>query len=239
MKQVFIYLILSVFLVLTSCQKQESSVPRKDDLKKGNQMLDEGKYDQAIRFFTKKLDEDDNRQFRLALASAYAARAGLTRKDFVAIADVAMMKTSAPEEWGDIFKLLFFLQGIKDRWDAIPTVETAAKADLKRALEVLAPSDEPSVRLYSAALRTIYIKATMGDGLDPWLRLNHKNLCKQDIKPLLKWSNGVIYQMQELGYDLQGAYPSKKEHFGKMQEDLAKASDQINSWNQERSLLCP
>ncbi|MNT14712.1 hypothetical protein D3C72_1497270 [compost metagenome] len=135
--------------------------------------------------------------------------------------------------------MLFFIQAVKERWDYLPLVKNEDVPDLKKAIEVLGPSDHPSVRLFSAALRTLYIKATMGNGLDPWLRLDQKNFCRQNVKPLLKWSGTMISQLQELAYDLEGAYPSQKERYVKMQEELTKAGEQISLWNGERALLCP
>jgi hypothetical protein len=239
MKQPLIYFTLVCALFLTSCQKHESSVPRKDALQKGNQLLDEGHYDEAIDYFTDLLQDDNSPQFRLALASAYAARAGLRRSDFIAIADVALMKKAVPSDWSDIFKTLYFIQTLKERWDYLPSAKLEGLQDLKMAIATLEPSSAPSVRLFSAALRTIYIKSTMGPGLDKWLQLDHKDLCRQNLAPLLKWSENLVIELQALVVDIAGAYPSKKEQFKKVQQDLENAHSQIQEWSAERSVLCP
>ncbi len=131
--------------------------------------MDKGHYDEAIRYFSEVLKTDQHYHVKLALASAYAGRAGVRLEQiyaFVAVKDckVPELKLQGLPANQQTKELMNGLSQYSENWKRIPVVTSEGRSDLLSALKVLESDKEPGVRLYSATLRAVVLKSFCGGG---------------------------------------------------------------------------
>lgn len=177
---------ISIFL-LASCQKEDREI-LKDPLEEHYKLIDKGDYSLAIE----KLEElslvDPRPQVRVALASAYAARAGVRVENYwgfvvgfkaplMFVEDLKMGPTMESlqritgqtngnvnlrelKSLGGAVNTLAVWDRYQERVEAIPVVkEPGALQDLQRGVEVLSMVQTPGGRLYRGLLNLILFKS--------------------------------------------------------------------------------
>ena len=212
---IFTYILLLLSFV-TSCSKNDEPVTREQALSKGYAMLDAQQYDEAIQYFSDMVSKDPQYHVKLALASAYAARAGVkieTIYSFVTAKNsptlnIPLKGVTLDQQARDLLKNL---GSAVAAWDKIPTVDAGSRNDLQNAVDVLTGEEVPGVRLYSAALRAVILKSSVQEGLQNWNITSHRQVCVHDVKPYWNWALRVLQGLSDFAGDLEGAFPSKKE----------------------------
>ncbi|MBO9666515.1 MAG: hypothetical protein J7501_06835 [Bdellovibrio sp.] len=229
--------IILLFFVLTlgvvSCAPQASVETREEALRKGFRLNDQGKYDEAISYFEALLQKNPHYQVRLALASSYAARAGVKIENIYGF----VMVKARPDTHFDFSgvmldqqtqKMVRSLQQFAQQWNLIPTANVAARADLQNALTVLANNTEPGVRLYAATLRVIILKSAILEGVESWNYVTQsrgKKLCTKDIKPYWTWSLKILDGLKSLAFDLELSFPHRQAEFAAYREQIGEVQE--------------
>ncbi|MEK2690367.1 hypothetical protein [Bdellovibrio sp. GT3] len=226
--------LLLLIAVLSACNSEKPET-REDKLNQGFDYLDQHNYDQAISYFQKLLKQDPHPQVRMALASAYASRAGVRIEN---IYNFVVVKHQ-PQMRMQLSNLNFSAQtnevihGLEDfiaQWEQVPSVSATGRRDLEKAVGVLAETDNAGARLYSAVLRVVALKANVADGILSWdLQTQNKNkkLCIQDVRPWWEWTEKVIGSLDILGADLAKAFPQKKTELEGYLAQLAQVKTQM------------
>lgn len=225
MQQLMLSLIAVAVFVMTSCQPKEEPITREDRLSKGNALIDQGRYDEAIEYFTDLLKSDSHPHVKLALASSYAGRAGIRIEkiySFVVVRDLQVEPVNLvglPVE-AQTQNLMKSLTRYSRQWDKVPTADAAARADLVRALAVLLGEKSTGVRLYSATLRVVLLKSVVEEGLTNWKQVRSQRYCSDDIQPYFHWVMGLLDNLILIAEDLQLAFPDKASDYTQLLRDL-------------------
>ncbi len=225
MRQIILALTSVAVLIMTSCQAKEELITREDRLSKGNALIDQGRYDEAIEYFTDLLKADSHPHVKLALASSYAGRAGLRLEkiySFVVVRDLQVEPVSfvgLPVE-KQTQNLMKSLVRYSRQWDKVPQVNAAARADLARALAVLQGEKSAGVRLYSATLRVVLLKSVIEEGLTNWKQFRSQRYCSDDLQPYFHWVMGLLDNLILIAEDLQLAFPEKASEYTQLLRDL-------------------
>ncbi len=207
-------------------------------MNRGFEYLDQHNYDQAIAYFQKLLKEDGHPQVRMALASAYAARAGIrfdTIYNFVVVKHrpVMRMQLEGMNFSEQTNEVIHNLENFLAQWEQVPNVDSSGRSDLEKAVGVLADTDNAGARLYSAILRVVVLKANVGEGIISWnLQASQntgKKLCMQDIRPWWKWGEKVVDSLESLGGDLEKAFPKKIEELKQYRAQLSEVRVQMKA----------
>ncbi|UOF01430.1 outer membrane protein assembly factor BamD [Bdellovibrio reynosensis] len=203
-------LIVAIFFVV-SCQSKEEPTSRKHQLSKGFVLLDQGRYSEAILYFENLAKKDPHFHVRLALASAYSARAQIDTKKLISV--VALTEISLEKDFAktnleqSTVQVLQALEEFHTAWSMLPVLSGSARDDIRKALVVLKDDPKPSVRLYSAALRILQINGVIAEGLDQFTVLNTKKTCSKNLKPYFDWSLRIFDELIILTHDIELARP--------------------------------
>lgn len=191
----------TLLIALSSCQNKESE-KGKDPLEESYKLIDRGSYSEAIDLLIGLEKNDKRSQVRVALGSAYAARAGIKVDQywgFVVGFKAPLMKVKAEsvpatgkleslqrivqqangkidtqqmQALSELSQTIRVWDQYKDRVDAIPVVQGEALKDVHRAINVLALVKTPGGRLYRAILNLILFKTYVTASQDFWTRFN-------------------------------------------------------------------
>ncbi|WP_413560450.1 hypothetical protein [Bdellovibrio sp. HCB209] len=197
-------------------------------MNRGFDYLDAHNYDQGIAYFEDLLKQDPHPQVRMALASAYAARAGIKIENiynFIAVKHEPQMRLQLSglnfsEQTNETVKSL---EAFLAQWEQVPNVSKDGRLDLDKAVKILSETDNSGARLYSAMLRVVVLKRNVGDGVQQWdLRFNStsKKICTKDIQPWWDWAERVFGVLDKLGTDIELAFPKKQEELRQYREQL-------------------
>lgn len=206
-------------------------------MNRGFEYLDQQNYDQAVDYFQKLLKEDAHPQVRMALASAYAARAGVKFDNiynFVAVKHkpVVRMQLAELNFSEQTNEVIHNLEDFLAQWDQVPSVTKTGRSDLEKAVGVLSETDNAGARLYSAILRVVVLKANVAEGLLSWelqAQNTGKKLCLKDIRPWWQWCEKVLSSLDHLGGDLQKAFPKKVDELKQYRMQLSSFKMQMSS----------
>ncbi|QLY26463.1 hypothetical protein [Bdellovibrio sp. KM01] len=228
--------LLLLIAVLASCSSEKPET-REQKMNRGFEYLDQQNYDQAIAYFQKLLKEDGHPQVRMALASAYAARAGIRIENiynFVVVKHRPVMRIQIEnlnfsEQTNEV---IHNLEKFLAQWEQVPDVNSQGRTDLEKAVGILAETDNGGARLYSAILRVVVLKANVGEGIVSWnlqTQSTGQKLCVQDIRPWWSWCEKVINSLDSLGNDLEKAFPKKGEELKQYRAQLSQAKVQMKN----------
>ncbi|WP_413294794.1 hypothetical protein ACLSU7_06745 [Bdellovibrio sp. HCB185ZH] len=229
--------LLLLIAVLASCSSEKPET-REQKMNRGFEYLDQQNYDQAIAYFQKLLKEDNHPQVRMALASAYAARAGIRIENiynFVVVQHRPVMRLQIQnlnfsEQTNEV---IHNLEKFLAQWEQVPNVTSTGRKDLEKAVGILAETDNAGARLYSAILRVVVLKANVGEGIISWnlqtTQNSDKKLCVQDIRPWWSWCEKVINSLESLGSDLEKAFPKKVDELKQYRAQLSEAKVQMKA----------
>lgn len=233
-----LFFFLALLVSVVSCSSKEDIETRESRLHRGFKLIDEKKYDEAISYFTDLASKDEDYQIKLALASSYAARAGVKIENIYGFVvakhppTVDLEISSLPLDQQAI-GTIDNLKKIATQWKYVPSTSLAATADLQTALKVLAQNKEPGVRLYAATLRVVVLKANIDEGVKNWerTRKNKQHLCTSDIRPYWNWVLKIFGGLNQLSVDLEYSFPKQRAEILQMRADLekfqAEASDVV------------
>ncbi|MBX2988977.1 MAG: hypothetical protein KF802_13900 [Bdellovibrionaceae bacterium] len=199
--------LLSLFLVLGGCSPKPETPVDKDPVENAYRRLDRGDTSGAIAQLETLMREDPRPEVRDALASAYAARAGVFIDSYwglissfrapvisndqirgtgvvARLARILTQLESRPELAGSqglaqLVKVMASLELWQRRIDTLPVVEGPARQDLFRAMQVLEPTRKQGSRLYRALLGLVWFRSELQDGYHGWGRIE-ATLQKQD-----------------------------------------------------------
>lgn len=234
----FLLSIALVFFTQTGCQKEEPTT-REDVLSEGFTMMDQGRYDEAISYFEDVLAFDQHYHVKIALASAYAGRAGIKIEQIYSFAVVKDIPAPKIEIEGlaldkQTTTTLESLAKYREHWNKVPDVQGKSRSDIITALKTLEDEKEPGVRLYAAILRIVNLKSSIHQGLENFKirTTTKKKICSQDLKPYMAWSEKVFEGLSLLALDLEGAFPQQKQSYQDIREKIEIVMKQITmlSW---------
>lgn len=187
-------------LALTACQPREQELTGGDPLEEAYRRIDKGEYDGAIRSLESLASRDSRPAVTEALASAYAARAGvLVSKYWGAVVGfrAPLIQANGPrteglsgqavrvlsqvegrrdlqgsDEFSKLARFISVLGEWQERVDRLPTVPETRRDDLREALNILDHHKSPGGRLYRAMLGLILLKSEISDGFSGWERIS-------------------------------------------------------------------
>lgn len=232
--------LLALLFFLLSCQSKEEVVTREKSLSRGFSLMDKGNYDEAIQYFTELAAKDPHYHVKMALASAYAGRAGVKIEQIYSF--IVVKNTNAPEVTmaglpvnKQTEELLNTLRRFVQQWERVPTVSADRRMDLQSALQVLKEVKEPGARLYAATLRVVVLKSLVGEGLRNWSVRSKAQICTPDLRKYYDWSLRLIDHLVFLSEDLQAAFPEQKKSYEDLHERLGqiKKEAQLIPWPRE------
>ncbi|XGC79898.1 hypothetical protein ACES2L_11210 [Bdellovibrio bacteriovorus] len=214
---------MAIFFVV-SCQSKEEPTTRKDQLSKGFSFLDQGRHSEAIQYFENLVKKDPHFHVRLALASAYSARAKIDIKKLisvVALTEISVQKSFVKNNFEQsTLQALQALEEFHQAWSMLPALSNLEREDVRKALEVLKDDPKPAVRLYSAALRTLQLNAVISEGLGQFAILSQKKLCTKNLKPYFDWSLRIFDELVALADDIELARPENKNSCDELRQRL-------------------
>ncbi|CAE80531.1 hypothetical protein AB1A81_12585 [Bdellovibrio bacteriovorus] len=233
--------LIAVILSLLACQSKEEPVTRESRLSKGHQLIDQSHWDEAIEYLTKLEQQDPHLHVRLALASAYAGRAGVRIEkiySFVAVRNLKPQTVSLNAARMDqkTQELMQSLGRYAAQWEKIPEVRASGREDLTRALQVLAEQPEAGARLYAATLRVVLLKSVVNEGLLNWQVVRTQKICSDVVQPYYDWALQLLEHLILISQDLTSAFPGKKAEFSRYTEDLQRFKKEAEGvpWPQEK-----
>ena len=226
-----IQIILALTLLTFSfvaCQPKAEPETREKALSRGFAMMDEGKNEEAIEYFSKLAQQDPHFHVKLAWASAYANRAGVRIEK---IYSFAVLATKTQDFKAQFHGLTFDRQTeelIKNvntylaRWNKIPNLNAEARADLQSALDVISNDPEPAVRVYSAILRLVLLKSVSAEGFENFRQLNNEKVCGEQLNGFFNWGLKLLDQLAVLSEDLEKSFPKDAEQYRSTKEKVRK-----------------
>lgn len=242
----FASLLLSIILVIFTqigCQDRQDPVTREKELESGFSMMDRGEYTEAIHYFESMLLRDPHFHVKLAVASAYAGRAGVKLQQIYAFSVVKEVPTPEIELKGltldkQSLSAIESLAKFSAHWNKIPDIKIEERGDLMAALKVLEQEPQPGVRLYAAALRVVVLKSSIAQGIENFKLKTEKQICSSDVKPYVSWTGKVFEGVLELVSDLEGAFPEQKENYEKIRAQINASSKQLKTLSWPASEKC-
>jgi hypothetical protein len=216
MSKLKLFLAIFVSAFFCACVNNAKPENREDQLSKGYRMMDENRANDAIEYFTELYQTDHHYKVQLALASAYAFRAGVRIEKIWSFASTFVtmkpVNLASTDNTAVLAQRLQMLSQFLQAWSKIPTVSTSGFDDLKSALDILNEGDVPGVRLYSAILRMIVLKASVAQGVQSW-SVNGQTMCVLNAQDFFQWSQKVLTGLSFVAYDLEKSYPAESEKY--------------------------
>ena len=192
-------LLIAVLLMASlSCQGQKAS--DRDPLADSNQKIDRGDYDGAIAALEELQTKDARPVVKSALASAYAARAGLkveklwnfvktlnsppiteesvkSSPDFLQSKDLIsknalILGKNSESELDQLAKSMAAFQSYRQKIESLPYIALEKRHDLKRGAAVLKGAETKGAHLYRAILNLVYLRSDLQDGFKYWEDVN-------------------------------------------------------------------
>lgn len=214
---------------------------RESRLSAGHKLIDQGRYDEAIGYFKEFLQEDSHPHVKMALASAYAGRAGIRIEKIYTFVVLRNFQTEiAPLEGLSLDhqtqSLVRSLSKYSQHWKKVPLLSEEGRHDISAAVAVLDHEANSGARLYSAVLRVVLLKSVVEQGLQSWSRVHKHSLCSDQLQPYFQWMIDLTDTLILVLQDLQRAFPDQKSEYAKYESDLMtfKAEAQKVPWPQEK-----
>jgi hypothetical protein len=261
MKAFGLLLISLVLLASSACQKKR----RAEDsaLVTAYKLIDAQRTDEAIQLLEAetgkmKPGDMDYARYRVALASAYAHKAGIKVQRFgkllqigkikldfkLKVSDKATNSTEAVDNFlVSLSKMLKGLSGISAVYTSVPTLNSTEERYLVYAIRILDGIDDKELRqgdyVYRAVLRAIYLKHYISTHLfeETADDLVSVRTCKVDFN---RFSTAVL-AVAKVGIaifdDLSFAQPKKAKQFQQSRQQLANVASDLTTISTFASLL--
>jgi hypothetical protein len=210
------HLIFLAFVVfLNSCGHGTNSSENSQDqeMRTGFELVDQGRYDEAARYFEGLYRVKQTDEALKGWASVYIAKSGLQ------VASLYKAFTTLPSETKVTAEnVLVQVQAYKKSLDQIPYLKDENRDNLKTASKLLQQRSTSTVRLLRAIVNLVLLRSTFSDGDKLLLKANLKIQSDKDLKPVCKiewkalraWLKDWSFYGLELKTDLDYALPSKK-----------------------------
>ncbi|WP_413568340.1 hypothetical protein ACLWBD_12035 [Bdellovibrio sp. HCB117] len=214
---------------------------REKALSKGFSLLDDGRTDEAVSYFTDLSAKDPHYHVKLALASAYAARAGVKIEkiySFVAVKEIPQIEIAHSKTTEPTTGLLNVLRQMSAHWEKVPELSSAPREDISRALQVLHDVTEPGAALYSATLRIVYIKSLVSEGLRNYLITTQGQVCTEELRPFFAWSLNILDVVKLLVKDVQKSFPERQKDCEQLQNDIERIKSEALAKPWPRETVC-
>jgi len=251
MKYFQIALISGAFILLSSCGAKPTPVSEEnDDVIRSYKLIDAGRPQEAIDLLEPRLRANPKRfVLKTALASAYAARAGLRIPRFapLVIEIVQTGTTVDPEVETKFMERLKSLRmnsaqesrmrntlrdilGIADivrRFDTLPDVTSGEVLDVKKAKALLQdiPVEERGAHLYRSVLGAVEIRYVLRQEFVPaHFGAKRDGNCEIALKPLARDWSSVVGLANDVISDLQVAIPGQVERIQEYAGELERLS---------------
>jgi hypothetical protein len=255
----FLVLLLAVLSACSSGKPQETD--QQSTLHHAYGLIDEGKPTEAIDLLESYLKNADDTDIRIALASAYVAKAGLPIQKFYQFAkSISELQPSASDffeshsvvnrlsesasaadssaseilmnRW--VYAVEVFSVGVKV-FDSLPDVAPEQEADLDQAISILEQIKAMTHGevLYRALLRTVRLKNQLAHG-----RFLHDHLAKDgqtcliDRKQLVYDVQAVLANAKAITWDLAFAFPRLQDSFTHGQDGIDQAKARLDKLSQ-------
>lgn len=259
-----IALVLAFSLVTVGCQSKKSN--RQDStLVTAYKLIDDQREDEAIFLLEQELnktptDSPYKIQVKMALASAYAHKAGIKVQKFGPLLEVSKNKvefptgltlrnkgTTSKSEAVDIMirsiaGLITSFRLVMDYYTAIPTVKPADERYLDyaiRILDSLGKNVTQGQAMYRAVLNVVYLKNYLAAHVfDDGLQVNlDVSTCEIDFNKLNKSLERTAKISIQIVDDLALAQPSKSKNFQSLRKQLGDSVSDLTVVTTSASLL--
>ena len=210
---------LTIVIILSGCGRGENSHQTREaqDLEPGFEMIDQGRYEDALHYFQNVYEAKPTDDALKAWASVYVARAGLKISTLYKAYE-SFPKGKANQQQNNEENILLQIQAYQKSLEQIPHVKGEARADLQSAAAILQVRDSKSVRLFRSFINLVLLRSTFSDGdklllnADAKVDLQQglKVVCKLEWKKLRTWLQAWTAYGLELKKDLDFAFPAKQ-----------------------------
>ncbi|WP_413612466.1 hypothetical protein [Bdellovibrio sp. HCB-110] len=212
-------------------------------MSKGFSMMDQGHYDEAISYFAELAASDPHYHVKMALASAYAGRAGVKIEQIYSFVVVKNISSNYLRLTGlaidkQTSELMNTLARYSEQWNRIPDATTNARRDLQSALKALEGTKEPGARLYSATLRVVLLKSSVVEGVKSWKIKTTQKVCTDDLRPYFDWGLRIVEGLLFLAEDLRGAFPEREQEYQDIHSRLSQIKKDAEALPWPRENLC-
>lgn len=232
--------LIAVLFLTLGCQSKEEPETRESRLSAGHRLIDQGQWDEAIAYLKKLEQQDPHLHVKLALASAYAGRAGVRIEKIYAFLTVKALSpfTLAPAVVRAESKTQELMQSLARyvaHWEKIPELQAAGRRDLEQAVKVLQGQNEPGAHLYAATLRVVLLKSVVQEGLRNWDELQDGKICSDEMRPYYDWALLLLQNLAVISEDLSRAFPEKKAEYQKYRDEFLRLNKEAETlpWPQE------
>ena len=236
-----------VCALATGCTDNKAKEQSPPPLQTATQLIDQGRYDEAIQILENDRAPQDDSKVTTALASAYAARAGVKVEDFWGFVigydrllfaspasndtvpmsiDVKSLPAGLSRSTVDFLKNLNVnlsqVNSIIARIKQIPYVPAERRGDLNHAIGVLSRTTQPGARLYRSVLSVIVLQSEFKDlspSLTEWAKSNY-SLCDETLASFADLLVDVRDHLFWMTDDLAYAYPTKADQFHQLQTQI-------------------
>lgn len=244
-------LIIFCFLWVTlSCAKKESVKSEKNVVVESYRLIDEKRTDEAIQLLENALkDDEQNVDLKMALASAYAHKAGFRIQKLVpAVKQIEKLNKILKEEEkkkkeernsvtgkkidenaSEIAFVLLKYTIFLETFASIPSPSQEESKILLHAISIindLGNDIQPKHAIYRVVLSILLIKYYMTNGLvdDPEFALiKNKESCEIEVKNLSLYIRKLGELIVDVHYDLAIAHPNQSTDLRKNAESIARS----------------
>lgn len=227
--------ILSLALLVSSCSSSKRAPHQNTANDRALSLIEEKNYDDAIRLLHESFEKHpENSQTRILLASAFAARNGITLDRFLHLAEkvIAASETiKTPRSFEDLSSQVDYLKNV---FESIPRLSSArGYPDLQSAVYLLEPVNESKgLHFFRALLRLTVLKYEL---THPY-KLKIEADCRVNLNVLQLWTNRIHFVTSSLLNDLLLAAPKEKDRL-KLEQAKARAHESLEKNNQFFSSL--
>ena len=187
-------IVTGLLLSILSCQGQKAS--DRDPLSASYQKIDQGDYDGAIAQLEELRTKDSRPAVKSALASAYAARAGLKVEklwnfvkalnapqiteemvqkstNFIQAQETItknaiLLGASSENDLHQMAKSMAAFEEYRSKTESLPYIAADKRIDLARGAEVLRGAETKGAHLYRAVLNLVFLRSELQDGFQYW-----------------------------------------------------------------------
>lgn len=223
-------------LLIGSCNKTPTPVSEEnDDVARAYKLIDADRPSEAIDLLEPRFQANPKRLvIRTALASAYAARAGIRVPRFAPlVVDLVQSETKtqsdvesevvsrikslnlgseAEAKAQDVLQDVLGIADLLRRFDKLPDVQESQSSDLRKARSLLddVPENDRGVRLYRAVIGAVEVRYTLKSEMIPrYFTKKRGSECQAPLKPLARDVLKIAGKASVVVEDLSRAMPEQ------------------------------